>query len=345
MAKKKRPSKHSKPSSLKSGRPPLSRPSTSNTKLPSLSSKHTRTLINTHHLLQKRLATARLTGDVAKVAEIEAQLAAQGGLESYQLASRTGQRNDRGGDSSKVLVKWLEGEVQARKAALRGSRSIGEREDVDNSKQVTLVEGMKPKPIRILEVGALSTQNALNIAGITTVRRIDLRSPEQGIEEIDFMDLPIPAAPNGEADSGYDVLSLSLVLNYVPDPEARGEMLKRTTQFFNTPTSTRLQREQSSSDEEDQTRVLPCLFLVLPSPCLHNSRYLDAERLTSILNSLGYSHLHSKTTRKLYYSLWRYDDQHARDQWVMSGGQTVFKKTELKPGGGRNNFCIVLETE
>ncbi|OQV05841.1 hypothetical protein CLAIMM_10506 [Cladophialophora immunda] len=435
------------PTSLKSTRPPLlaaswapaPSPTTASAKTaggpPSSSSisarstpssKHTRALINTHHLLQKRLAHARARHDVDAAREIEAQLAAQGGLQSYQRASRTGQSAERGGDSSRVLVRWLEGELGSRKAALRNRREGALRrrgrqethlqghhdddvdvdvdEDEDEDGDGDGGQATNPQepaagvhPLRILEIGALSTHNALNVAGVTHVRRIDLRSAEEGIEEVDFMHLPLPSgvgrggSKRGERcdreqqRGGYDVLSLSLVLNYVPDPKQRGAMLKRTTLFFSPPlspspshsksrpiaqsqsqsqptpapaTSTFLpcqgnRRMGETTDDDDKTEEasphdvtqLPCLFLVLPSPCLHNSRYLTPQHLTAILNSLGYIHLHTKTTRKLHYSLWRFDGPRARDKWIKSGGDTVFKKREINPGGGRNNFCIVLDDD
>ncbi|OAL35518.1 hypothetical protein AYO20_05137 [Fonsecaea nubica] len=435
------------PSSLKSTRPPLllgssrTLPTTTTTKTTvptaaaaplSLSSKHTRALINAHHLLQKRLARARARDDVDQVREIEAQIAAQGGLRSYQLASRTGQSAERGGDSSRVLVRWLEGELKWRKDALRRSRresrvkegrvsrtqkprrrepqhdddddddgedgdddeegsededqGEGEADDSDghgNDGHALGTHDPPPtvSPIRILEIGALSTQNALNVKGVTRVRRIDLRSSAEGIEEMDFMQLPLPGegvARNhggkdavrdgeqppqegeGEGEGYYDVLSLSLVLNYVPDARQRGAMLKRTTLFFApsspSPSPPSSPSSHPSSQPHSQphaqppaptptpTQLLPCLFLVLPSPCLHNSRYLTPPHLAAILNSLGYRHLHTKTTRKLHYSLWRFDGSGARDEWIRGGGDdTVFKKREINPGGGRNNFCIVLE--
>ncbi|KIW97218.1 uncharacterized protein Z519_02610 [Cladophialophora bantiana CBS 173.52] len=343
----------------------------------SLSSRHTRALINTHHLLQKRLARARSRGDATEIREIEAQLAAQGGLKAYQLASRTGQSAERGGDSSRVLVRWLDEELRARKAALAVVRSgcpePRQREwraphndddddaDRDDAEQDRSTKPTGLKPLRILEIGALSTRNALNVAGVTRVRRIDLRSADEGIEEMDFMHLPLPLPRDAEGKGGwddergyYDVLSLSLVLNYVPDPKARGAMLKRTTLFFAPqpqPDGTKdrrtkdddRQHQRDGDADADALLQLPCLFLVLPSPCLHNSRYLTPQHLTAILNSLGYTHLHTKTTRKLHYSLWRFDGPRARGEWIKGGGDVVFKKREINPGGGRNNFCIVLD--
>lgn len=318
-----------KSKSLKSGRPPLLSSTTSTSKNPSISSKHTRTLIRTHHVLQKRLAAARASNDAVLTEDLERQLSASGGLQSYQLASTVGQSATRGGDSSRVLVRWLAPEIDARR-------------------KTSSTEHQHP-PIRILEVGALSTTNALNIPSITAVRRIDLRSSGPGIEEADFMTFPVPNDPDGRGiwngQKGYDVLSLSLVLNYVPDARGRGAMLKRTTAF-----SSQQAKPSSSSDtpskstQQQQQLLLPCLFLVLPAPTLHNSRYLTPEHLATIMASLGYTHLYTKTTSKLHYSLWRYD-RDKRADWINSGKQTAFAKKEINPGGGRNNFCIILDDE
>ncbi|KIV77493.1 hypothetical protein PV11_09283 [Exophiala sideris] len=321
----------SKSKSLKSGRPPLlsSNSTPSTTSHPSISSKHTRTLIRTHHVLQKRLAAARLANEHPLIDELETQLSATGGLQSYQLASTVGQSATRGGDSSRVLVHWLRSEIDTRKS-------------LTSSTPTTPIP-----PLRILEVGALSTTNALNIPNITTVRRIDLRSSGPGIEEADFMTFPTPNDQDGkgiwQGQKGYDVLSLSLVLNYVPDARGRGAMLKRTTKFFSESKSTSNAPTQSNQPGQP-TKLLPCLFLVLPGPTLHNSRYLTPEHLTLIMSSLGYTHLHTKITQKLHYSLWRYD-RDKRAVWIKDGGQTTFAKKEINPGGGRNNFCIILDED
>src|SRR5271155_5779989 len=164
------------------GRPPLSRSQTA-----SLSSKATRSLIRSHHNLQKAYAKAVASGDESRALQIERQIDANGGLSSYQVASTQGQSGERGGDSSKVLVEWLR-------------PTFGEAAKGD-------------KTFRMLEIGALSTQNACSKVECLDVRRIDLRSQEAGIEEIDFMDLGLPKT-DGEL---FDIVSLSLVLNFVPD--------------------------------------------------------------------------------------------------------------------------------
>lgn len=296
MAKKS--AKPNRPKLLSHTRPPTSHPTQS-----SKSAKNTRTTIRSYHTTQKRLSHALSTGDIDVVARLEAELAAAGGLEAYQAASTLGQSAQRGGDTSKVLVEWLQPTFQRRSN-----------------------DGSQATPLRILEVGALSTTNALNIPKRTLVRRIDLRSNAEGIEEQDFMTLP-PDEP-WEGDVGYDIVSLSLVVNFVGDAKGRGEMLARTSRFL---------RVQPGCGAQG---VLPVLFLVLPLPCVDNSRYLDEARLGAIMASLGYEKREVKRTSKLYYSLWRHNTLHS-EGGEQRGGQ--FRKTEVRTGKDRNNFCIVLD--
>lgn len=222
-------------------------------------------------------------------ASISARIQKQGGLESYQQASMLGQSASRGGDSSKVLLDWLE--------PLFSDRSLHD------------------KPFRILEVGALSVENAVSTSQHLDVTRIDLNSQHPGIKKQDFMTMQPPT----EDIDRYDAISLSLVLNYVPDPAGRGEMLKRTCQFL----------------RARQMELFPALFLVLPAPCIDNSRYLDEARLTSLMMCLGYSQSHSKVSSKLFYSLWHFNPN--------GTALTEFKKKEINSGRTRNNFAIVLK--
>lgn len=284
-----------KPSKLKSlsqGRPPTVKP------LRSISSKATRTLIRTHHALEKQKAQALANGDDAKAAAISKQIESQGGIQVYQKASLTGQTNERGGDSSKILMEWLEPVAHLLKD------------------QVT-----KGQPVRLLEVGALSVSNACSRAKLFEVERIDLNSQAEGIKQQDFMKRPMPLDENHK----FDIISLSLVLNFVPDPAGRGIMLLRTLQFLRTSHACK-----SLGD------FFPSLFLVLPAPCVVNSRYLDEAKLEAIMKSFGYVQINKKLSNKLVYYLWRMDSSRPL--------RTVpFKKEELRPGGARNNFAIVVE--
>ncbi len=58
-------------------------------------------------MLEKQRAKALASGDGVKAASLSKQIEAQGGIQSYQKASLIGQANERGGDSSKILMEWL----------------------------------------------------------------------------------------------------------------------------------------------------------------------------------------------------------------------------------------------
>lgn len=282
-------SKVKKTASITRGRPPLAK-----SKATSLSSKATRSLIRSHHNLQKAYTQALKDGNDFRARELEAEIAASGGLATYQLASTLGQSAERGGDSSRVLVKWLQ-------PVLEEARRENQR-------------------FRLLEVGALGTKNACSRVAGLDVKRIDLKSQEAGIEEIDFMDLPVP-----EVGEKFHIISLSLVLNYVPDPGARGAMLARIPKL--------LESDVKSGN------VKSSLFLVLPLACIANSRYLTEGQLSHIMHALGFNLSKRKITSKLFYSLWTFEP--------MTGHSDRFSitKKELRSGASRNNFAIILDNK
>jgi hypothetical protein len=85
-----------------------------------VSRKVTQSTISQFHTLLKQKAIVKrqitATGDddengqkelLARLVDIEGKLEGIGGLKAYQEASRLGQADDRGGDSSKILVGWL----------------------------------------------------------------------------------------------------------------------------------------------------------------------------------------------------------------------------------------------
>ncbi|KAL7275157.1 25S rRNA (adenine2142-N1)-methyltransferase [Rhizina undulata] len=271
---------------------------------PSLSSKAGRTLIRKHHTLQKRLSQARARNETEAVKSIQADIDASGGLEKYQLASVCGQSSQRGGDSSKILMDWI-------------------HEIWPQTSNSDRIEG--PRSLRLLEVGALSPDNACSKSSMFNVTRIDLNSRHPSIETQDFME----RAPPTNDEEKFDIISLSLVLNYVPLPDMRGEMLRRTTKFL---------REKPIDPKVPLTKLFPSLFFVLPAPCVTNSRYLDEDRLTDIMESLGYKLVRRKLSAKLVYQLWRYHKVDSTRSRMLK-----FKKEEVNPGKTRNNFAVVLE--
>ncbi|KAF6241504.1 hypothetical protein HO173_000214 [Letharia columbiana] len=284
--------KQRRPQLLSSTRPRNIKPTLS------LSSRTTRSLIRSHHTLRKQFSAALAKGDTSEAQAIQAKIDASGGLPKYQEASKQGQSAQRGGDTSKILTEWL---------------TMGEGED-----KISVESG---KRLRMLEVGALRPDNACSRSGLFDMERIDLHSQHPDIKQQDFIERPTCAA--GDLDQeGFDIVSLSLVVNFVGDPVERGEMLRRVASFLR-PYSGR------------KVGLFPGLFLVLPAPCVANSRYLDEERLNAIMESLGYKRAKRKLSAKLVYYLWKYEAGKAERS-------KVFKKEEIRSGKSRNNFAIVL---
>lgn len=283
-------SKSKKPK-LKSGRPPNVHKHQA-----SLSRKATSTTIRSYHQLSKDLARAEAEGQNERAAEIKQRLTSLGGLKFYQAASIQGQSNDRGGDSSILLMEW----------------------HTDLKPELTKL-GSKP---RLLEIGALSTTNACSKSGLFDITRIDLHSQAEGITEQDFMERPLPTT----TAERFDVISMSLVLNFVPTPLDRGKMLRRTCQF--------LAKVRTLNLPPAAALYFPTLFLVLPAACVANSRFMSEPHLNLIMASLGYVlHLRKQTTKLVYY-LWILQD---------SPEPKAFPKKEMNSGHDRNNFSIVLE--
>lgn len=215
------------------------------------------------------------------LAKVNAEVEQRGGLHVYQMASTVGQTNERGGDS----LKWL----------------------------VTLYKKLGRTARMTLEIGSLSPTNAILTSGVFgAVSRIDLNSQHPQILQQDFMDRPLP----GSDQERFDLISCSLVLNFVPTPKGRGEMLRRITQFL------------IPATEESMLS----LFLVLPLPCVSNSRYLNRKLLTELMAKLGFEEVEYHEAKKVAY--WLFD-------WRKLIKTAKFAvKTEINPGKTRNNFYI-----
>lgn len=169
------------------------------------SSTETARLIRRFHVLNKELAKLKdkpndkETND--KRQSIAREMEAMGGLDWYQRASKLGQSKARGGDSS----KWLMG--------------ILSREGVPNHFQ--------NRSMRLLDVGALSPFNYEKHKWIHTTP-IDLNPQHLLIQKQDFLEM-LP--PQNEKDL-YDIVCLSLVVNFVGDPADRGtEVFKFSSSY------------------------------------------------------------------------------------------------------------------
>lgn len=218
------------------------------------------------------------------LARISAEIAVRGGLKLYQVASLNGQT--RGSDSSKKLVEWL------------GKPLAGHK-------------------YRALEIGCLSSRNKIS-RWFDDIVRIDLNSQEP--DEILQQDFMTMAEPQEESEK-FDLVSLSLVLNFVPTAAERGAMLKKICRYFKQPVG---------------SNQFPSLFFVLPLPCVTNSKYVDKAKLYEIMEELNFEEVQYYESSKLVYMLWKYNGPKKKIREIKKQELPVAKKFQ------RNNFAIAL---
>ncbi|KAI7863052.1 putative methyltransferase-domain-containing protein [Spinellus fusiger] len=171
------------------------------------SSAETARLIRRFHVLNKELAKCQQgKGDPNKEKEILEEMRSMGGIDWYQKASQLGQSKTRGGDSSKWLIKTLKEHCS---------------DSVDKA----------VKPLRLLDVGAVAPDNYKSYAAWIQCRPIDLNPQHPAIEQQDFLTIDTPEQP-------FDIVCLSLVVNFAGDPLDRAYYLLELTE---TPTISKLE--------------------------------------------------------------------------------------------------------
>lgn len=226
----------------------------------------------------------------AQLGSIDEEILQRGGLEAYQSASIHGQTSNRGGDSSKKLIEWLEKEPY---------------------KQIIACADAS---LSALEIGCLNPLNYISTSGIfANVAKIDLNSQSPHILQQNFMERPLPKLDKER----FNLILCSLVLNFVPTPKERGDMLRRITKFL-------LPGGMSS------------LFFVLPLPCLQNSRYMDKEIFEKMMSDLGFKKSNSYEATKIIYYLFDWDAKNVKKN-------VKYSKKQIYDGPKRNNFSIILE--
>ncbi|KAN0059731.1 25S rRNA (adenine2142-N1)-methyltransferase [Thecaphora frezii] len=230
-----------------------------------------------YHTLEKQLANAKDEEEKQRIRKQQEEL---GGLEKYQEDSMKGGDRVKGGESGKWCAEQLE--------KVRGK-----------------------KDIKILDVGAISGTSYEKFKWIHPTS-IDLNPRSDAVQKCDFFDLPKPAS---EEDK-FELVALSLVLNFVGDLRKRGEMLLHAHHYL---------------------RPGGFLYLVLPLPCVTNSRYLTHDHLRSIISSCGYEVLVQHDSKRLTRWLLK-RKKSPRNKW----DRQIYRKKELVSGPHRNNFAICL---
>ncbi len=239
------------------------------------------------HTLLKRIAQAKEGSKEKK--KLEKQLEEEhGGLGAYQQESLKGKDRLHAGETGKWLAEQL-GDKWAAHQEQHGKRKL-----------------------RVLDVGGLSG-TAYAKFGFVEPTYIDLNPGAENVVQADFHHYPPPAT----AEEKFDVVGLSLVLNFEGDLFKRGDMLVRAHHFLH---------------------PHGWLYLVLPLACVANSRYLDHDRLRDLLASAGWDVELQADSKRLTRWLCRRKTPEAKAKW---DGEE-FKKVEVRSGLSSNNFCIRL---
>jgi 25S rRNA (adenine2142-N1)-methyltransferase len=196
------------------------------------SRKHARKVTSAYH---KITAQMKVAGSASELAACASELAEMGGVMAYQQASALNTALNK-------TSAWVVQVLRQRKLLKRGAR------------------------LRVLEVGAINTQ-LLEEPELAT-RAIDLHAINSHIEQCDFFSLPY----GGELDAAtgtsipYDAVVCSMVLNCVPEPRRRFEMLVGL---------------------RAQLRTGGVCFITVPRSCLQHSFTLTHDTFCECLVAVG----------------------------------------------------------
>jgi 25S rRNA (adenine2142-N1)-methyltransferase len=245
------------------------------------SRKKARKVTTLFHKYTRERDTAQEQGKAADVERLDLLIEEMGGRTEYQRASQVS-------TSFHSTSKWVLG-VLSRNGWLHGIVSESESEPKLKNKKYPRRDTL------CLEVGAINTE-LLDAAAYTATEKetgvevkkyrlhvdaVDIHSMHQGIEEADFLTMPIPSQ---EPEKRYDCIVCSMVLNCVTFPEQRGNMLARLYHFL---------------------RPGGLAFITIPKLCLTLSRYTDQARFRKLLEAVGFEITETKESPKVAFFICR----------------------------------------
>ena len=286
------------------------------------------------HKFTRERDLAQKQGNAAAVAAAEQKIEDMGGREAYQKASQLN-------TSHHSTSRWALG-VLGEKGWLQGIADETQPDEKD-------AEGKKRKVprrnVRLLEVGAINRE--LLDAGARTRKRkigegeasstveervyrldvcaIDLRSSQPGIEEADFLTMPLVDA---DPCQRHDAIVCSMVINCVPSAKDRGRMLALLYH---------------------QLRPGGLCFLTLPRLCLNQSKYVTIDLFKEILTGgVGFEIIRYRESPKVaFFVLKRPDEDIGTDKpkWRQLNAQFTKNPIMNKAKKFRNEFGVVLDED
>ncbi|KAK0558276.1 25S rRNA (adenine2142-N1)-methyltransferase [Tilletia horrida] len=313
--------------------------------------------ISRFHALTKRLASA--STPPAERAQIEAELNELGGLEAYQDASLTGACA--GGESGRWVGSALLKATAAAPSsatrrrlrlldvgAIRGTAFEAFKERVEavsidlNPRsgkvyQADFLQCAVPKP-RVDEEALSASAAEENASSSKDGEEKDAEGEDTSAAA--FTPTPLPQE---QVTPGFDVVNLSLVLNFIGDLAQRGEMLLRPHAFL------RASLPSSAEGKEGDGVQGGFLSLILPLPCLTRSRYCTDTHLLALLSATGWDLVERADSKRLARWLLREKrgvrqagEVGCADVWETWWDGTEFGRKELRVGVRFNNFCVKL---
>jgi 25S rRNA (adenine2142-N1)-methyltransferase len=283
------------------------------------SRKKARKVTTLFHKYTRERDTAQEQGKAVDVERLDRLIEEMGGRTEYQRASQVS-------TSFHSTSKWVLG-VLSRNGWLHGIVT-----ETKSESEPKLTNKKRPRRNTLcLEVGAINTE-LLDAAACTVpeketgikvkkyrlhVNAVDIHSMHPGIEEADFLTIPIPSQ---KPEKRYDCIVCSMVLNCVTSPEKRGNMLARLYHFLR-----------------------PCglAFVTIPKLCLTLSPYTDLARFRALLEAVGFEITETKESPKVAFFICRRPDALSESPVGLDPKWT--KLARIRRGKKyRNDFSIVL---
>jgi 25S rRNA (adenine2142-N1)-methyltransferase len=305
-------------SKRKSGKPaPLAPP-------PLKSRKKARKVTTLFHKYTRERDSAQEQGNASTVERLDRLIQDMGGRQEYQRASQVS-------TSFHSTSKWVLG-VLSRNGWLHGIMpEVDTETDTEPNMLAKTKKNKRPRRTTLcLEVGAINTE-LLDAASCTVpdketeskvkkyrlhVRAIDIHSMHPGIEEADFLKIPL------ETSHAYDCIVCSMVLNCVTTPEQRGNMLTRLYHFL---------------------RPGGLAFVTIPNLCLTLSPHIDRARFLALLKAVGFEIVETKESPKVAFFICR---RPASGSPPVELAPKWTKLVTIRRGKKyRNDFSIVLNKD
>lgn len=219
-------------------------------------------LISKFHTIQKIMAQLPTMKEykndpvalMEKKKSLNLELEKLGGIEAYQRASILGESSQSEFESS----SWVLSEISNRYSNLVDDTKLSANEKIS-----------------LLDVGAIVnhypetfskwSKKQTEIRNKLVVTSIDLNAQDDVVIQTDFFDFAQKCLASSPPRR-FHCIVLSLVVNFVGSAAKRGEMLRLASSLL---------------------RPYGLLFLVLPSACIQNSRYMKYSKIVKILRSIG----------------------------------------------------------